>query len=99
MQAVMESVLRGGKHRGMSWRKLVLTPPKYLELCRWYRVEDMSEEEAEQYYRLLREHGHEVTQCDIDFLDGMHFNAFLEIQVCFALHRITLSCDLYSLSV
>lgn len=55
---VIEWLVRGGKERGMSWKKLVTVPEKYLrQFCTWYCVDKFTTSEREEYLRILKENG------------------------------------------
>eukprot|EP01083_Nonionella_stella_P103868 297107_1 len=97
---VMEFVLRGGKHRGISWKNLLCVPKKYLsQFCKVYNIDDMTDSEKEMYHQTLIEHGWEMDDDEIDFANGCQTNPFLLIQClkhCPNTHSVYLSgilCD------
>eukprot|EP01084_Bolivina_argentea_P164426 285860_1 len=81
---VMEWVVRGGKHRDMTWKKLMTVPSKYLnKFCTSYNVENMTEDEKIQYDKILAENGFGNDDSDDEYGyydESFQTNVFLIIQ-------------------
>eukprot|EP01084_Bolivina_argentea_P271349 461688_1 len=95
----IEFLIRGGKCRGMNWKKLCITPAVYLnKFCQWYYIEDMNEKEKQLYDEILAQHGfiQDENELNDEFglgLDAPQTNIFLMLE-CIKICRNTTSISL-----